>query len=36
MRNKYGKLFEKTYIGKMGLKNRFVMAPMGTMLYRCF
>lgn len=24
------KLFEKSYIGKMKLKNRIVMGPMGT------
>ena len=27
---KYKKLFERTYIGNMGLKNRFMLAPMGT------
>lgn len=25
----FEKLFERTYIGKLGVKNRFVMAPMG-------
>ena len=28
--SKYSKLFERTYIGKMRLKNRFMLAPMGT------
>ena len=27
---KYQKLFERTYIGKMPVKNRIVMSPMGT------
>jgi 2,4-dienoyl-CoA reductase-like NADH-dependent reductase (Old Yellow Enzyme family)/thioredoxin reductase len=26
----YSKLFERTYIGNMGVKNRFALAPMGT------
>lgn len=30
MSNKYSRLFERTYIGKMAVKNRFVMAPMGA------
>jgi 2,4-dienoyl-CoA reductase-like NADH-dependent reductase (Old Yellow Enzyme family)/thioredoxin reductase len=28
--NKYDALFERTYIGKHGVKNRLVMAPMGA------
>lgn len=28
-KNKFSKLFERTYIGTHGVKNRFVMAPMG-------
>ncbi|NMB90459.1 MAG: FAD-dependent oxidoreductase, partial [Chloroflexi bacterium] len=30
MQNKYARLFERTYIGKLGLRNRIVMCPMGT------
>lgn len=30
MSNKYDALFERTYIGKHGVKNRLVMAPMGA------
>lgn len=29
MKNHFEKLFERTYIGKHGVKNRFVYAPMG-------
>lgn len=29
MADNFAKLFERTYIGKHGVKNRFVMAPMG-------
>lgn len=29
MENKYAKLFERTYLGKLGVKNRFVMSAMG-------
>lgn len=29
MENSYNKLLERAYIGKLGVKNRFVMAPMG-------
>lgn len=32
MEQNYSKLFERTKIGKMSLKNRFVMSPMGTLL----
>lgn len=28
--NEYGRLFERTYIGKLGVKNRLVLAPMGV------
>ncbi len=30
MDNRYSRLFERAYIGKMGLKNRVVMSSMGT------
>lgn len=29
VRNEYSPLFERTYIGKLGVKNRLVLAPMG-------
>lgn len=29
MANEYSPLFERTYIGKLGVRNRLVMAPMG-------
>jgi len=29
IRNEYSPLFERTYIGKLGVKNRIVLAPMG-------
>ena len=29
MKNNFEKLFERTHIGKHGVKNRFVYAPMG-------
>lgn len=29
-KNKYARLFERIYIGSHGVKNRFVMAPMGV------
>ncbi|MBU1054900.1 MAG: NAD(P)/FAD-dependent oxidoreductase [Proteobacteria bacterium] len=32
--NKYSSLFERTYIGNLGIKNRLVMAPIGTNLGR--
>lgn len=28
-KNEYSPLFERTYIGRLGVKNRFVLAPMG-------
>ena len=30
MADKYASLFERTYIGKLGVKNRLIMAPMGA------
>jgi 2-enoate reductase len=32
MTEKYGVIFEPSYIGKMELKNRLIMSPMGTLL----